>query len=185
MHTAHVVEEVPSTWESISRNGAFTSFPQAEVGVISVAVESMGFALVAEEACVRGEAQLSIHASGDLAAVGLQVGVQVFAVGSGQRRVIIVGMGLNILVSALLRGGRVVAGLVSVGVGAVVLSIILGGQGIVVVLPWVTGLSTFLGSLTDWLSRGQWREEFLGLNLGLGARQSSSASWLGWPDCPT
>lgn len=43
------------------------------MGVVSVAVESVGFALVAEEACVGGETELGIHAGGDLAAVGFQV----------------------------------------------------------------------------------------------------------------
>lgn len=40
----------------------------------------MGFALVAEEASVRGETQHVVHAGGVLATVGLQVGVQVLAV---------------------------------------------------------------------------------------------------------
>lgn len=78
MYAAHVVVQVPSTWETGSRNGPFTSLPEAKVGIVSVAMESVGFAFVAEQACVRGETQLGIHASGDLAAVGLQVGIQVF-----------------------------------------------------------------------------------------------------------
>lgn len=36
--TTHVVVEVPSPWESISWYCALTAFPQAEVGVISVAM---------------------------------------------------------------------------------------------------------------------------------------------------
>lgn len=36
--TTHVVVQVPSTWESISRNGAFATLPQAEVGVVSMAM---------------------------------------------------------------------------------------------------------------------------------------------------
>lgn len=82
MHAPHVVVQVPSTGEASSGNGPLTSLPEAQVGVVSVAMESVGFALVAEQACVRGEAQLGIHASGDLAAVGLQVGIQVFATDS-------------------------------------------------------------------------------------------------------
>lgn len=55
MHSPHVVVQVPSTRETVSRDGSFTSFPQAEMGVVSVAVESMGFALMTEQACVRRE----------------------------------------------------------------------------------------------------------------------------------
>lgn len=50
------------------------------MGAFSVAVHSVGFALVAEEACVRGETQHVVHARRVLAPVGLQVGVQVLAV---------------------------------------------------------------------------------------------------------
>lgn len=80
VHTSHVVEQIPSAGESVTRNRPVTTLKQAQVGVVSVTVESMGFALVAEKACVRRELQLSIHAGGHLAAVWLQVGVQVFAV---------------------------------------------------------------------------------------------------------
>lgn len=80
MHTPHVVVQVPSTWETVSGDGALASFPQAEMGVVAVAVESVGFALMAEQACVGGEPQLGIHAGRDLAPVGLQVGIQIFAV---------------------------------------------------------------------------------------------------------
>lgn len=38
VHATHVVVKVPSPWESISWNGAFTALPQAEVGVISMAM---------------------------------------------------------------------------------------------------------------------------------------------------
>lgn len=38
MHATHVVVKVPSPWESISWNCAFAALPQAEVGVISMAV---------------------------------------------------------------------------------------------------------------------------------------------------
>ena len=79
MHAAHVVVQVPSTRESESGNGTITSLPQAQVRVVSVAVESVGFTLVTEQACVRGETQLGFQAGGDLAAVGLQVRIQVLA----------------------------------------------------------------------------------------------------------
>ena len=48
VHATHVVVQVPSPWESISWNGAFTALPQAEVGIISMAMQSVGLALVAE-----------------------------------------------------------------------------------------------------------------------------------------
>lgn len=51
--TLHVVVQVPSTGESKSGYGSLTSLEQAQVGAFTVAVHSMGFALVAEEACVR------------------------------------------------------------------------------------------------------------------------------------
>jgi hypothetical protein len=38
MHATHVVVKVPSPWETISWNGAFTALPQAEVRVISMAM---------------------------------------------------------------------------------------------------------------------------------------------------
>lgn len=78
VHPPHVVEQVPSTRESISGHGSLASFPQAEVRVVSVAMESVGLALVTEEAGIGGKPQLGIHAGGNLAPVGLQVGVQVF-----------------------------------------------------------------------------------------------------------
>lgn len=50
------------------------------MGAFPVAVHSVGFTLVAEEACVGGETQHVVQARGVLAPVGLQVGVQVLAV---------------------------------------------------------------------------------------------------------
>jgi len=73
MHAPHVVVQVPSTRESESRNGTITSLPQTQVGVVSVTMESVGFALMAEQACVGGETQLGFQAGWDLAAIGLQV----------------------------------------------------------------------------------------------------------------
>jgi hypothetical protein len=79
VHAPHVVVQVPSTRESEARNGTVTSLPQAEVGVVPVSMESVSFALVAEQACVGGETQLGFQAGGDLAAVGFQVGIQILA----------------------------------------------------------------------------------------------------------
>lgn len=61
-----------------------------------------------------------------------------------------------------------VAGLVSIGEWAVVLSIIVSGKGIVVVLSRVASFGSILGSLAGWLSHRQWGEEVrFGLNVGL------------------
>jgi hypothetical protein len=80
MHSPHVVKQVPAAGEAVSRNGAVASFEKAKVGVVSVAVESMGFALMTEEASVGRELELSIHAAGGPAAVRLEMRVQVFTV---------------------------------------------------------------------------------------------------------
>ncbi len=70
------------------------------MGAFSVAVHSVGFTLVGEEACARGETQHVVHARGVLAPVGLQVGVQVLAV---------VGDSVSYWISASI-GKRVLAG---------------------------------------------------------------------------
>lgn len=44
----HVVKEIPAAGETVSWDRTVTSFKEAEVGVISVSVESMGFALMSE-----------------------------------------------------------------------------------------------------------------------------------------
>jgi hypothetical protein len=91
-----------------------------------------------------------------------------------------------LLVSAFLRGGLVVAGLVSNGKWTVVLSITLGGHGVVLVLSRVTRLGTILGFLVRWLSRREGREELgFTLDLGLGRGwQSSTTGLLGGSDGP-
>jgi hypothetical protein len=80
MHSPHVVKQVPAAGEAVSRNGAVASLEKAEVGVVSVAVKSMGFALMTEEASIGRELKLSIHAARGPAAVGLEMRVQVFTV---------------------------------------------------------------------------------------------------------
>jgi hypothetical protein len=77
----------------------------------------------------------------------------------------------NLLVSAFLRGGWVAAGFLSGSEWAVVFSIAVGGHGVVVVLPRVASLDTFLGSLADLLSHGERLEE-LWFDLGLSSWQS-------------
>ena len=71
MHPSHVVEQVPSTWESVSRNRSFTAFPKAKVGIVSMSMESVGLPFVAEQTGVRGETQLGVHAGGNFASVRL------------------------------------------------------------------------------------------------------------------
>lgn len=78
--SAHVVVEVPAAGEAVAWDGTVASFEEAEVGVVAVAVEAVGFALVTEEAGVGGELELGVHAGGDLAAVGLEVRVKVFTI---------------------------------------------------------------------------------------------------------
>jgi hypothetical protein len=76
----HVVKKVPPTGESKSRNGSVASLKQAQVSVISVTVESMGFTLVTEQAGIRRKMQILSRACSNLTPVWLQVGVQVFTV---------------------------------------------------------------------------------------------------------
>jgi len=78
--SAHVVIEVPAAGEAVAWDRTVASFEEAEVGVVAVAVEAVGFALVTEEAGVGGELELGVHAGGDLAAVRLEVRVKVFTV---------------------------------------------------------------------------------------------------------
>lgn len=49
MDSTHVVEEVPAAREAVAWYGSVTAFEEAEVGVVAVAVEPVGFAFVAEE----------------------------------------------------------------------------------------------------------------------------------------
>lgn len=75
-----MVVEVPTAGETVAWDRTVASFEEAEVGVVAMAVKAVGFALVTEEAGVGRELELSVHAGGDLAAVGLQVRVKVFTV---------------------------------------------------------------------------------------------------------
>lgn len=92
----------------------------------------------------------------------------------------------DLLVSAFLSSGLVVAGIVSNGKWAVVLSITLRGHGVVVVLSRVARLGTVLGLLSRWLSRREsWEEVRFGLDLGLRRGwQSSPTGLLGRPNGP-
>lgn len=78
--TLHVVKKVPATGESKSRDGSVASFKEAEMRVVSVTVESMGFTLVAEQASIRREMQVLGRTCCNFTPIGFQVGVQVFTV---------------------------------------------------------------------------------------------------------
>lgn len=72
-----------------------------------------------------------------------------------------------------------VARLLSVGKGAVVLSITVGGQGVVRVIPGVPEIRALLGFLAERFLDGQGWEKFrILLDLGLG-----HGSLQGWPTC--
>lgn len=76
--TSHVVPQVPVAGEAAARDGAVASLVVAKVGLVTVAVHGVSLALVAEQAGSGGEA--SVLAGVDLAAVGLQVGVDKFVI---------------------------------------------------------------------------------------------------------
>lgn len=78
MNTPHMVMEVPATGESVARNRSFTGWEMAEVGVFSVAMHAMCFSLMAEEASVRRK--VGVNTLSNFAPVGLQVGVEIFAI---------------------------------------------------------------------------------------------------------
>lgn len=77
MNTSHVVPEVPVAWEAAARNGTVTSLVAAKVRLVAVAVHGVGLTLVSEQAGSGRES--GILAGVNLAAVGLQVGVDKFA----------------------------------------------------------------------------------------------------------
>jgi hypothetical protein len=79
MDPPHMVKKIPPAGKSVSWHRSVTSFKEAEMRVISVAVESVGLTLVAEKTCIGRKLQLGIQASGFFAAIWFQVGVQVFA----------------------------------------------------------------------------------------------------------
>ena len=77
MHALHVVSQVPMAWEAISGNAAVAAFICTEVGFVAVAVHSVGFTLMTEEAG-RGR-EPGVLTCYNLAPVGLQMGVDKFA----------------------------------------------------------------------------------------------------------
>ena len=142
MHPPHVIEEIPPAGESVSWDRSITSFEKAKVGVISVAMESVSLPLVAEEAGIGRELQLGIQTGRDLAAVWLQVGIQVFAT-----QISFIPKGAEqgySLIGTFLSGWGVIAGLFFTGKWAIVFSVTLGCQGIIRMIP---GISQFAGIL--------------------------------------
>lgn len=77
VNTLHVVAQVPLARESVSRNSTLTALVNTKERLVAVAMESVGLALMAEEASSRREAGALARLG--LAAVGLQVGVNEFA----------------------------------------------------------------------------------------------------------
>lgn len=80
MHPLHVVEKVPAARESISWDRTITSFKEAQVRVISVPMKSMSLPFVAEQAGIGRKMQVLGNAGGNLAPIGLQMRIQVFAI---------------------------------------------------------------------------------------------------------
>lgn len=105
--------------------------------VVSVAMESVSFSLMTEKTSIRRKVQLSIHTCRHLAAIWLQVGVQIFTSEkvSFQVRDHKKGQEETVLIGAFLRGRRVVARLLPSGKWAVVFSVTPSRQGIVGMVP--------------------------------------------------
>ena len=150
--------QVPSTRESKSRHGALTTLEQTQVGAFSVAVHPMSLTLVAEETSIGRESQHVVHARGMFTTVRLQVGVQVFAIRwVSELKDEEVNHSLKAqdsLVGTFLGGRGVRAGLLASGERAVIFSVILRSQVVVVVVSWVPGLSTVLGLGANRVSHG-------------------------------
>ena len=79
MHTLHVVEQIPSPGETIAGDRAIAFREITKVRFLAVTVHPVSFTLVAQKTSRGGE--LGLGAGGDLASVGLKVGVKVFTVG--------------------------------------------------------------------------------------------------------
>lgn len=76
MDSFHMVMKIPPAGESISRDGPFAGGEMAEMGILSMAMHSMCFSFMAEEASIGRK--MSIHALADLAAVWLQMRIKIF-----------------------------------------------------------------------------------------------------------
>lgn len=77
MDTLHVVKQIVSPWESIAGNAALAAGVVAQMWTVTMAMHSVGFPLVAEQAGSRRE--LLFGTCLDLAPEWLQVGINVLA----------------------------------------------------------------------------------------------------------
>jgi hypothetical protein len=78
VNSLHVVPKVPLARETAAENRSFTALVHAEERLVPMAMQAVGFALVAKEAGSGGEPGALTSLS--LASVGLQVGVNKLAV---------------------------------------------------------------------------------------------------------
>lgn len=77
VNSLHVVPQVPLAREAAAMNGSLTTFIHAEERLVTMAVQPMGFALVAKKAGSGGKPGTLTSLS--LASVGLQVRVNKLA----------------------------------------------------------------------------------------------------------
>ena len=80
VHSPHVVEKVPAARESIIFLGTITVLEEAQMRLRSMAMHSVGFPLMTEEAS--GRRKLNLGASIRFAAIRFEMGIQVFTVES-------------------------------------------------------------------------------------------------------
>lgn len=67
MDSLHVVMKVPASGKSISDNGSFATLEEAEMGILSMTVHTMGFTLMTEKTGIGGETD--VHTLRHLAVV--------------------------------------------------------------------------------------------------------------------
>lgn len=78
VHALHVVEEIVTARETLTRGRPFTVRKVAQVGARIVAVHAMGFSLVTKQACNRGEG--GVFTLRNFASEWLQVRVDILAI---------------------------------------------------------------------------------------------------------
>lgn len=76
MYPLHVIKQIPSAGEAISRDRAITILEGTKVWFFAVAMHSVGFAFMSQKTSSRRKLQL--HTSRDLAPVRFQMGIQMF-----------------------------------------------------------------------------------------------------------
>lgn len=82
MYSLHVIKEIVPSWEPVARNTSLTSRVETQMWPISMSVHAMSFSFMPEQAS-RGR-ELLLGTGLNLAAEGLQVGVDELAVGRGE-----------------------------------------------------------------------------------------------------